>query len=143
MTIMRYATTAMIALTTKIVASPGVLAQAGSPDPAAPPTQRLDCIATPAAGAPFSAEALTTWHAPANSGRPELRVTARYYRDRAGRVRVDFVEGRVLLPALKEVLVFTFTLHPCRPPLRGHQNVFVSSSLTRKIGRPPFDIATA
>ena len=36
---------------------------------------------------------MTTWHPPANSGRPELSVTARYYRDSAGRVRVDFVEG--------------------------------------------------
>ena len=36
---------------------------------------------------------MTTWHPPANSGRPELSVTARYYRDSAGRVRIDFVEG--------------------------------------------------
>ncbi len=93
MTTMRCVMTAMIALTTLIVGSPGALAQAGSPDSAVPPTQRPDCIATPVFDAPFSAEAVTAWHPPATSGRPELRVTARYYRDRAGRVRVDFVEG--------------------------------------------------
>ena len=86
-------TTAMIGLTTLILGSPGALAQTSSPDSSVPPTQRLDCIATPVFGAPFSAEAVTTWHPPANSGRPELRVTARYHRDGAGRVRVDFVEG--------------------------------------------------
>ena len=87
-------TTAMIALgALMIVGSPGALAQDGNQDFAVPPTERPDCIATPVVGAPFSAEAVTTWHPPANSGRPELRVTARYYRDSAGRVRVDFVEG--------------------------------------------------
>jgi hypothetical protein len=90
---MRSVTTAIIALTTLIVGSPGILAQDGSRDSAAPPTQRPDCIATPVVDAPFSAEAVTAWHPPATSGRPELRVTARYYRDSAGRVRVDFVEG--------------------------------------------------
>ena len=84
----------MITLTAlTIVGSLGAVAQNGSPESVVPPTQRFDCIATPVAGAPFSAEAVTTWHPPANSGRPELRVTARYYRDSAGRVRVDFVEG--------------------------------------------------
>jgi hypothetical protein len=39
--------------------------------------------------APFSAEALTVWRPPASSGLPEWRATARYYRDRAGRVRVE------------------------------------------------------
>ena len=33
------------------------------------------------------------WHPSPNSGRAELRSIARYYRDRAGRVRVDFVGG--------------------------------------------------
>ena len=90
----RFVTTAMIALSAlMIVGSPGALAQDGNHDSAVPPTERPDCIATPVFGAPFSAEAVTTWHPPANSGRPELRVTARYYRDGAGRVRVDFVEG--------------------------------------------------
>ena len=89
----RCVTTAMIALTTLMVGSSPALAQTSSPDSAVPPTQRPDCIATPVFGAPFSAEAVTTWHPPANSGRPELSVTARYYRDSAGRVRVDFVEG--------------------------------------------------
>jgi hypothetical protein len=90
---MRCLTTAMIALTILIVGSPGALAQAGSPDSAVPPPQERDCIAEPVFDAPFSAEAVTAWHPPAASGRPELRVTARYYRDRAGHVRVDFVEG--------------------------------------------------
>lgn len=90
----RCVTTAMIALTAlMIVGSLGVRAQDGSHDSSVPPAQRPDCIATPVFGAPFSAEAVTTWHPPAKSGRPELRVTARYYRDGAGRVRVDFVEG--------------------------------------------------
>jgi hypothetical protein len=87
-------TTALAALTILLLAgSPDALAQDGSRDSVVPATQRFDCIATPAAGAPFSAEAVTTWHPPANSGRPGLSMTARYYRDSAGRVRVDFVEG--------------------------------------------------
>lgn len=90
---MRCVTTAMIALTTLIMGSRGALAQDTSHASVVPPAQRPDCIATPVLAAPFSAEAVTTWHPPANSGRPELRVTARYYRDSAGRVRVDFVEG--------------------------------------------------
>ena len=90
----RCVTTAMIALTALVlVGSPGALAQDGSHDSTVPPAKRPDCIVTPVVGAPFSAEAVTTWHPPANSGRPELRVSARYYRDSAGRVRVDFVEG--------------------------------------------------
>ena len=39
--------------------------------------------------APFSAEATTTWQPPANKGQPSLHATARYYRDSAGRVRVE------------------------------------------------------
>ncbi len=83
----------MIALTALIVSSLSALAQDGAPDSAVPPSQRPDCIVTPEFDAPFSAEAVTAWHPPASSGKPELSVTARYYRDRAGRVRVDFVEG--------------------------------------------------
>lgn len=45
----------------------------------------------PVVDAPFSAEALTVWHPPASSGRNEWRATARHYRDRAGRVRVEQV----------------------------------------------------
>lgn len=40
-------------------------------------------------GAPFTAEATTVWTPPAGSGKAELRATSRYYRDRAGRVRVE------------------------------------------------------
>ena len=40
----------------------------------------------PLVGAPFSADVITVWHPPA---RPEMRATARYYRDSVGRVRVD------------------------------------------------------
>jgi hypothetical protein len=36
---------------------------------------------------------VTVWYPPANSGRTELRVTARYFRDHSGRVRVDYVDG--------------------------------------------------
>lgn len=39
--------------------------------------------------APFSAEVLTVWQPRPNTGRSEWRASARYYRDRAGRVRVE------------------------------------------------------
>jgi len=39
--------------------------------------------------APFSGEAVTTWRPPSNSGRRQVNGTIRYYRDRAGRVRVE------------------------------------------------------
>jgi hypothetical protein len=39
--------------------------------------------------AAFTAEATTMWSPPAGSGKPELRATARYYRDSAGRVRIE------------------------------------------------------
>ena len=56
-----------------------------------------ECIlrGEPVLDAPLSAEATTVWHPPAGSGRGEMRATARYYRDRAGRVRVeqDYVGG--------------------------------------------------
>lgn len=47
----------------------------------------------PALDAPFSGEVLAVWQPRPNTGRSEWRATARYYRDRAGRVRVeqDFV----------------------------------------------------
>jgi len=49
-----------------------------------------DCIVKAAVpNAPFSAEATTTWQPPAGSGLTPLRATARYYRDSAGRVRVE------------------------------------------------------
>jgi hypothetical protein len=38
---------------------------------------------------PFSAEVTTMWQPPASSGQASLRTTARYYRDSAGRVRVE------------------------------------------------------
>lgn len=85
--------TATIALTALIVGSSDARAQADNPESALHATQRPDCIFTPVSNAPFAAEAVTIWRPPATSGRPELRVTARYYRDRAGRVRVDFIEG--------------------------------------------------
>ena len=43
----------------------------------------------PVVDAPFSAEVLTVWRPKPNTGRSELRATSRYYRDRAGRVRVE------------------------------------------------------
>src|SRR5258705_2441356 len=43
----------------------------------------------PVLGAPFSAEATTVWRPSANSGRPVMHATTRYYRDSAGRVRVE------------------------------------------------------
>jgi len=43
----------------------------------------------PALDAPFSGEVLAVWQPRPNTGRSEWRATARYYRDRAGRVRVE------------------------------------------------------
>jgi len=43
----------------------------------------------PVLDAPLSAEATTVWHPPPSSGRGEMRATAHYYRDSAGRVRVE------------------------------------------------------
>jgi len=40
-------------------------------------------------GAPFSAEGVTVWRPPAASGLPEWRAATRYYRDGAGRARVE------------------------------------------------------
>ncbi len=39
--------------------------------------------------APFSAEATTLWQPPPSKGQPALHATSRYYRDSAGRVRVE------------------------------------------------------
>jgi hypothetical protein len=87
-------TGALIALTILIVGPTDVLVQADSSGQEAELWNRSrDCIAAPVRDAPFSAEAVTTWHPSANSGRAALRSTARYYRDRLGRVRVDFLEG--------------------------------------------------
>jgi hypothetical protein len=44
---------------------------------------------TPVLDAPFSGEAVTTWRPASNSASREVRGTARYYRDRAGRIRVE------------------------------------------------------
>jgi hypothetical protein len=46
-------------------------------------------LKAPAINAPFSAEATTAWQPPASRGQAPLRTTARYYRDSAGRVRVE------------------------------------------------------
>jgi hypothetical protein len=49
-----------------------------------------ECIVrAPVVNAPFSSEATTVWQPPASSGLASLRATARYYRDSAGRVRVE------------------------------------------------------
>jgi hypothetical protein len=86
-------TSAVIVLTILIASPMGVVAQGGTADGAETIDTRPECIATVVRDAPFSAEAVTAWHPPANSGKAELRSVARYYRDGAGRVRVDFVEG--------------------------------------------------
>ena len=39
--------------------------------------------------APFSADATTVWSPPASKGQAPLRATAHYYRDSAGRVRIE------------------------------------------------------
>jgi hypothetical protein len=46
-------------------------------------------VGTPVLDSPFSGDAVTTWRPPSNSGRHAVRATARYYRDRAGRIRVE------------------------------------------------------
>src|SRR5262245_25186413 len=46
-------------------------------------------VRAPVMNAPFSAEATTIWQPPASTGQAALRATARYYRDSAGRVRVE------------------------------------------------------
>ena len=46
-------------------------------------------VRTPVLGSPFSGDVVTTWRQPASSGKHEVRGTARYYRDSAGRVRID------------------------------------------------------
>jgi hypothetical protein len=49
-----------------------------------------ECIVrAPVVNAPFSAEATTVWQPPASTGQASLHATARYYRDSAGRVRVE------------------------------------------------------
>ena len=49
-----------------------------------------ECIVrAPVVNVPFSAEATTVWQPPASTGQASLHATARYYRDSAGRVRVE------------------------------------------------------
>jgi hypothetical protein len=88
----------VMAVTILIVSPTWALAQAESPrldDPDDPWWRNGGprCISTLVRDAPFSAEAVTVWYPPANSGRTELRVTARYFRDHTGRVRVDYLDG--------------------------------------------------
>ena len=97
----------MIALSLLLVSPTRALAQADGPELGAARMSAIarcaptECIlgGAPVLEAPFSAEAVTAWRPRANSGRPELHATARYYRDRAGRVRVDqFFVGHDLSP---------------------------------------------
>src|SRR5688572_9810663 len=88
----------VMAVSVLIVSPTWALAQAESPslnDPDDPWWWNGGprCIGTLVRDAPFSAEAVTMWSPPANSGRAELRVTARYFRDHTGRVRVDYLDG--------------------------------------------------
>jgi hypothetical protein len=91
----------VIATSILIVTPTWALVQATGPLPDDPWNGGSRCISTPVRDVPFSAEAVTVWHPPANSGRTELRVTARYFRDRTGRVRVDYLDA----PSLKRVMV--------------------------------------
>jgi hypothetical protein len=87
-------TDAMIAVIMFLVSPTSALAQTASPKQEANQWNRTpECIVAPVRDAPFSAEAVTVWLPSPNSGRAELQSIARYYRDRAGRVRVDFVGG--------------------------------------------------
>src|SRR4030095_702401 len=88
----------VMAVTILIVTPTWALAQAEGPsldDPHDPWWQNGGprCISTLVRDAPFSAEAVTVWYPPTNSGRTELHVTARYFRDHTGRVRVDYLDG--------------------------------------------------
>lgn len=46
-------------------------------------------VGTPVLDSPFTGDAETTWRPPSSNGTREVRATARYYRDRAGRIRVE------------------------------------------------------
>jgi hypothetical protein len=45
--------------------------------------------AMPVLDSPFSGDAVTTWRPTSNTRTHEVRATARYYRDRSGRIRVE------------------------------------------------------
>ena len=95
---MRLMMRSVMAVTILTVSPTWALAQAESPsldDPDDPWWWNGGprCISTLVRDAPFSAEAVTVWSPPANSGKTELRVTARYFRDHTGRVRVDYLDG--------------------------------------------------
>ena len=79
-----------------LIASPiSALAQPADGDrhesePARAEHERGSILApTPVLDSPFSGEAVTTWRPASNSASREVRSTARYYRDRAGRIRVE------------------------------------------------------
>lgn len=78
---------------TLLVSATSLVAQTIQPDAEAIRSATARCEVTqcvlkaPVINAPFSADATTTWHPP--MGQPSLRATARYYRDSAGRVRVE------------------------------------------------------
>ena len=86
-----------LTVTMLMVIPAAILAQADVSDTAdAPFTGTTPCPRSdelfanpPVLDRPFSAEATTVWHPPAGSGRPEMRATTFYYRDGAGRVRVE------------------------------------------------------
>jgi len=46
-------------------------------------------VRPPVLNSPFSGDVETTWRQPPSSGKPAVRGTARYYRDSAGRVRIE------------------------------------------------------
>jgi hypothetical protein len=63
-------------------------------------------VPTPVLDTPFSGETVTTWHPPSKGSSREWRVTARYYRDSLGRVRVEqtFI-GHAADPGPRRVIV--------------------------------------
>jgi hypothetical protein len=84
---------------------------------------------TPVLDAPFSAEALMTWQPRPSSGRSEWRASARYYRDRRGRARVEqmFV-GDVGLQRPQRVIV---------APDPDSPTMYVVDHVERKVGKIP------
>lgn len=94
---MSHVISSTIALSLSMASPTSFFAQAYQPDSEESSRQAIakcaltQCIlgGSPVSDAAFSAEATTVWHPPASSGRGELRATAHYYRDSAGRVRVE------------------------------------------------------
>lgn len=132
----------VMAVTILIATPTWALAQAESPgDTPDDPWWRTGgprCMSTLVRDTPFSAEAVTVWHPPANSGRTELRVSARYFRDHTGRVRVDYLDGpnraRVMVTPNADRPVLYFLDTAARTKTKGSR-----TSLAANVGADCFN----